>query len=193
MDTAGIQFRKAFHSQLGVVKDGKRLKEAALTRDMGGWTMALTNLIAACCGELGWRCCARWNPADVLPQVQKEYFTLDVTAFESGRSGWQFPIATMELENMASKRKIAYCLWKLLAVTSNFRCLFCYRERDEQRDDLLDYLRAELVDSLLTGERERIQGDTYLCIGTRDDADYFPHGFFRWWRLNLNTSRFEVL
>ena len=193
METAGIQFKNIFHRQLESLDAGMHLKDAALSRDMGGWTMALTNLIAECCLELNWRCCARWNPGDVLPQRQKEYFTLDVTAFESGRNGWQFPIATMELENMASKRKIAYCLWKLMAVASNFRCLFCYREREEQRDDLLDYLRAELVESLQVGERQRIQGETYICIGTRDDATYFPYGFFRWWSLNLNTTRFEVI
>lgn len=193
MANIGMQFKDVFHRKLGEVDAGNNLKEAALLRDMGGWTMALTNLLADTCSELGWSVGAKWNACDVLPESRKEYFTLDVCAFEGERTGWQFPIAAMELENMVYKRKIAYCLWKLLAVSSKFRCLFCYCEQHYQRDALLDYLKTELVESLSIEERDQVQGDTYLCVGTRDDADYFPHGFFRWWKLNLNTSRFEVL
>lgn len=189
----GDQFRTVFHQHLDKMGPNSDLKRAALNRDMNGWTMALTNLIAECCRDIGWSCAARWNPDPVLPQVQKEFFTLDLCAFPSTRSGWQFPIATMELENMASKKKIAYCMWKLLTVTSKLRCLFCYRERGDQRDALIQYLRDELLAALLPEERERISGETLLCIGTREDAEYFPFGFFRWWSLNLNTNRFEVI
>ena len=193
MNETGVQFREVFRRQLGTVEAGARLKKAALARDTGGWTKELTNLLADSCENLGWSVGAKWNSCEVLPEARKEYFTLDVTAFEPGRTGWQLPIATMELENMASKRKIAYCLWKLLAVSSKFRCLFCYQEREEQRDALLTYLREELASALTASEREHIQGETYLCVGTRDEASFFPHGFFRWWSLNLNTARFEVL
>lgn len=193
MEGIGQQFRDVFHRKLGEVEAGLQLKEAALARDMAGWTMALTNLLSDCCNELAWSVGAKWNSCALLPEQRKEYFTLDVVAFEQGRRGWQFPVATMELENMASKRKVAYCMWKLLAVNSGFRCLFCYRERADQRNELLDYLRTEVIEALRVDERERIQGATYLCVGTRDDAPYFPNGFFRWWSLNLNTNRFEVL
>jgi hypothetical protein len=186
-------FREAFHECLREEKAGTRLKDAAINRRMAEWTEALTNLVVETCRALKWTACARWNPNDVLPQVQKEYFTLDVTAFSSSRKGWQPPLAAMELENNASKPKIAYCLWKLLGVNVGFRCLFCYREQADDAAELLRYLRQEVVQSFTPEERGFVRGQTVICIGTRGDAETFPYGFFRWWRLNFNTSNFEVI
>lgn len=193
MNTIGYHFRDVFSDRIGVAEEGLLLKQAAINRDMASWTEAMTNLVVDCCNYIGWQCCARWNPNQALPRVQKEYFTLDVSAFDGNRSGWQFPVATLELENMSSRKKIAYCLWKLLAVISQFRCLICYCELGEERNALLKYLKENVIDDLTVQERNQIFGETFICIGTRDDADFFPNGFFRWWNLNLNTTRFEVI
>jgi hypothetical protein len=37
------------------------------------------------------------------------------------------------------------------------------------------------------------EGDTLLVIGSRDESSVFPYGFFRWWHLNPNTARFNVI
>lgn len=186
-------FREAFHHCLRSETAGAQLRDAAINRRMADWTEALTNLVVESCRVQGWTACARWNPNEVLPQVQKEYLTLDVTAFPTTRKGWQPPLAAIELENNASKQKIAYCLWKLLSVNAGFRSLFCYREKTEEAAELLRYLRKEVVQAFTSEERGHIRGPTLICIGTRGDAETFPHGFFRWWRVNFNTSNFEVI
>lgn len=170
-----------------------QLKEAAVGRNMGAWTEALTNVVARTCAEMGWTCCAKWNKNPALPEGRNEYLTLDVTVFPQDRTGWQIPLGAIELENNAKKRRIAYCLWKLLSVAGKFRCLFCYREREEAERALLRYLCDDVVAALTAEERAGIDGPTLVCVGTRDVADRFPYGFFRWWRLNFNTCAFERL
>jgi len=187
------RFHEAFHRSLKRSDVGAKLKAAAIDRRMADWTEAMTNLVVELCRELDWICCAKWNPNAALPKVQNEYLTLDVTAFTAGRQGWQLPVAALELENNASKGRIAYCLWKLLSVSVGFRCLFCYREKPELSAALLSYLQENVVQALTPEERENVRGRTLVCIGTRADAENFPFGFFRWWRLNLNTCNFEVL
>lgn len=192
-DDTDRRFREAFHQSLQGSEVGAKLKTAALERKMAAWTEGLTNLVVEICRELDWTCCAKWNANPALPAGRHEYLTLDVTAFATARKGWQLPVAALELENDASKARIAYCLWKLLSVSVGFRCLFCYREKPTQTADLLTYLREQLVASLTAAERDAVRGQTLVCVGTRSDAENFPFGFFRWWRLNLNTCSFEVL
>jgi hypothetical protein len=186
-------FCRAFRDALQDDKVGAPLKEAASHRRMREWTEAMTNVVVETCRQMDWTCCARWNPNQALPRVQKEYLTLDVTAFPATRTGWQLPCAAMELENNASKAKIAYCLWKLCAVSVQFRCLFCYRETAEEYAALLAYLRDTVLRAFTAEERDGLRGPLLLCVGTRADASSFPHGFFRWWRINLNTCNFEVI
>lgn len=187
------QFCAAFHTAVREQASSTALQAAAIERRMAAWTEVMTNVVVATCREMNWVCCAKWNPNKALPQVQKEYLTLDVTAFPSSRTGWQLPIAAMELENNASKAKIAYCLWKICAVSVQFRCLFCYRETAEEYAALLAYLRDTVLRAFSSQERASLHGPLLLCVGTRADASSFPHGFFRWWRINLNTCSFEVI
>ena len=187
------QFCAAFHKAVREQASSTALQAAAVERRMATWTEVMTNVVVATCREMSWVCCAKWNPNKALPQVQKEYLTLDVTAFPATRMGWQLPCAAMELENNASKAKIAYCLWKLCAVSVQFRCLFCYRETAEEYAALLAYLRDTVLRVFTVEECTSLRGPLLLCVGTRADASSFPHGFFRWWRINLNTCSFEVI
>jgi len=50
-----------------------------------------------------------------------------------------------------------------------------------------------LQDEILQSMSLPPEGDTLLVIGNRDESSVFPYGFFRWWHLNPNTARFNVI
>jgi hypothetical protein len=40
-------------------------------------------------------------------------------------------------------------------------------------------------------ERADMAGETLVVVGSRNDSQTFPYGFFQMWKLNWNTGRFE--
>ena len=41
--------------------------------------------------------------------------------------------------------------------------------------------------------RVKLEGRTVIVVGSRGDADTFPYGFFKWWRLDRNTGQFHLM
>jgi hypothetical protein len=53
-----------------------------------------------------------------------------------------------------------------------------------------EYLALDLMEAMDLGGRVRLDGRTIVVVGSRSDAEAFPFGFFSWWELETNTSRF---
>ena len=41
-------------------------------------------------------------------------------------------------------------------------------------------------------QRTGLDGETLSVVGSRGEAGTFPYGFFKWWRLEKNTGKFET-
>jgi hypothetical protein len=48
-----------------------------------------------------------------------------------------------------------------------------------------------VVDGIPITERVDIEGETLVVVGSRNDSQTFPYGFFQIYKLNSNTGRFE--
>jgi hypothetical protein len=168
------------------------LKEASLDGKLGAWTKALTACVSSACGEMGWRASARAHHCELLPVRRSEYLALDIMAFTEGEKRWLFPTAVMELENSSDTDKIAYSLWKVLCVRAEFRVVFCYRKNAEEAPALIQHLRRDVIDAMSLHGRVKLEGRTFVVVGSRNDAETFPYGFFKWWELNTDTGHFEL-
>lgn len=169
------------------------LKEAALKGQRRAWTQAITAASIAACQALGWEATALGHPSGLLPVDRSEYLALDLMAFAPGASRWRFPIAVMELENRDDQDYIAYTLWKLLCVRAGLRVLICYRCYRRQADEglpLIRFLNEQVIAALTIPQRQALDGETLIGIGSRADAATFPYGYFKWQRLETNTGRF---
>jgi hypothetical protein len=111
-------------------------------------------------------------------------------AFHPSAAPWRFPIAVCELENSASLNQVAYSLWKVLCVRCGLRTVFCYR-RDAADGPTLVAALGDVVDGMPISERVDMEGETLVVVGSRNDSQTFPYGFFQMWKLNSNTGRFE--
>jgi len=167
------------------------LKDASLDGRLGAWTKSLTACVASACGEMGWRATARGFECELLPVRRSEYLALDVMAFSAADKNWLFPTAVMELENSREMDKIAYSLWKVLCVRAGLRFVFCYRKHAEEAPALIQHLRRDVIDAMSLHGRVQLEGRTFVVVGSRNDADTFPYGFFKWWELNTDTGHFE--
>jgi hypothetical protein len=173
--------------------DADRLREAALAGRLGEWTEALTGVVVATCEALGWRASAKRHPLDLLPMPRSEYLALDVMAFPTGLQRWPFPVAVFELENSRDDNRIAYSLWKVFCVRAELRVVICYRRSPEQGAPLVRFLQDEAVKAMPLADRMALGGETLVVVGSRDEAELFPYGFFRWWRLNSDAGGFEPM
>jgi hypothetical protein len=172
-------------------ESGSPLKEAAISGALGDWTRHLTGSVVAACEAMGWRAAAKGFRGQVLPVARNEYLSLDVVAFPLSSARWPFPVAVFELENSAGDDQVSYSLWKVLCVRAAARFVFAYRRDVEEGIALVGRLGESVVGGLSIPERLSIQGETSLIIGNRGGADTFPYGYFRAWRLDTNTGRFE--
>jgi hypothetical protein len=168
------------------------LKSASQEGRLGLWTKALTGCVVEACQKIGWRASARAHHCELLPVSRSEYLALDVMAFTEGEKRWLFPTAVMELENSPEQDKIAYSLWKVLCVRAEFRIVFCYRKNAEEAPSLIQHLRREVIDAMSLQGRVKLEGRTFVVVGSRNDAETFPYGFFKWWELNTDTGHFEL-
>jgi hypothetical protein len=166
------------------------LKEAALQSRLGEWTRALTTVVVATCEAMGWRASAKGHSLD-LPIAHSEYLGLDVIAFEAGQTRWRFPVAVIELENSRDDNRIAYSLWKVLCVRADLRIVFCYRRSAEQASALIRFLCDEVVGAMSLETRIKLEGETLVVTGSRDESAVFPYGFFKWWQFENNTGTFR--
>ncbi len=177
------------HAQAPAFRDA--LKEASLVGNLGAWTKALTACVASACEAMGWRATARGFECELLPVRRSEYLALDVMAFAAANKNWLFPTAIMELENCREADKIAYSLWKVLCVRAALRIVFCYRKNAEEAPSLIQHLRRDVIDAMSLHGRVQLEGRTFVVVGSRNEVDTFPYGFFKWWELNTDTGHFE--
>ncbi|RIK66095.1 MAG: hypothetical protein DCC65_10755 [Planctomycetota bacterium] len=176
-----------------VARDGdeaQRLKQAATQGRLADWTVALTSCVVATCREMGWMASAIGHKTKLLPVDQSEYLALDVMAFGAGEKNWRFPVAVAELENSQDADRVAYSLWKVLIVRADLRIVFCYRRRPEDGPALVREIEREVVHAMALSGRVRLEGETLLVVGSTNEAEYFPYGFFKWWQLDAGTGRF---
>lgn len=167
------------------------LREAALKAKLGPWTQALTTIVVGTCERMGWKGAARGHLSSLLPVPRQEYLGLDVVAFESaGDARWRFPVAVFELENSSADDRVAYSLWKVLCVRVRLRVVFCYREDSTQGSRLVRNLGSELAHAVKDMVRPSLGGETLVIVGSRNESNTFPYGFFKDWLLDANLGRF---
>jgi hypothetical protein len=169
------------------------LRDAALNVRLREWTMALTDVVVESFAIEGLQAAARGHRLDMLPVGRNEYLSMDVMAFPSGEIGWRFPLGVVELENSANDDQVAYSLWKVLCVRANLRVVFCYRKTEDAALALVRRLRDDVIRSMRIDLRLGLEGETLVVVGTRGEAETFPYGFFKWWRLERNTGMFNVI
>jgi len=191
--TLAVGWRDALMRVVGQSEEAERLKLAATEGQLGEWTTALTRCVVSSCREMGWVASAIGHKANLLPVDQSEYLAVDVMAFNDSTKRWPFPIAVAELENGQTTDRIAYSLWKVLAVRAELRVVFCYRRQAEDGPTLIRLLEADVIQAMGLAGRTRLGGETLVVVGTRSEAEYFPYGFFKWWQLDLGTGRFRIM
>ena len=189
----GTRWQTAFWRAVQQRENSDPLRDAALAGRLGDWTQSLTGVVVAACEAMGWRASAKWHPLNLLPMPRSEYLALDVMAFPASDQRWRFPAGVFELENSREDDRIAYSLWKVLCVRAELRVVFCYRRSPEQGAPLMRLLQDEVVGAMPLADRIALDGETLVVVGSRNESDLFPYGFFRWWRLDANIGAFEVM
>jgi hypothetical protein len=167
------------------------LRDASLASDLKAWTAALTVSVVRSLQALDLLAAAKGHRGTALPLAQEEYLGQDVMAFAPGERGWRLPVAVFELENSADDQRVAYSLWKTLAVRASLRVVFCYRQDAGEAPALVSWLADQVIAPLPVPDRTRVEGTTLLTVGSRAEAATFPYGFFQSWKLSSNTGRFE--
>jgi hypothetical protein len=186
------EWKNAFFQVVRQYDNASQLKQAALDERLGDWTAYLTGAVIQTCESLGWQAAAIGHELNILPIARSEYLSLDVMAFSNGQS-WRFPVAVMELENSRDDERIAYSLWKVLCVRADIRIVFCYRHLSSQGSELIKHLSELVVKALPLEDRVALDGETLVVVGGRDASSTFPFGYFKWWLLDKNTGKFNVI
>lgn len=187
------QWQTKFWQTLQQPENADPLKEAALKGQLGKWTTALTATVVSTSTAMGWQSSAKGHPLGLFPVSPSEYLALDVMSFAYSDTRWRFPMAVMELENSSDINRSAYSLWKVLCVRADLRIVFCYRRSAEERASLITFLRDEVLQAISLAERMKLEGETLVVVGSRDDSATFPYGFFKWWQLETNTGKFSII
>lgn len=187
------QWRSAFFETVTRYEIAEPLRDASVQGDYRAWTTALTAVVVATCASVGWRASAKGHRTDLLPVSRGEYLGMDAMAFAGGDGRWRFPTAVFELENSATDDVVAYSLWKMLSVRADLRVVFCYRPSPQDGPALIRLLKNDVVQAMGIEGRVALGGETLVVVGSRDNAATFPHGFFKWWKLDINTGAFRVM
>lgn len=166
------------------------LKRASVDADLARWTAVLTTAVAQSYEQIGWQAAGKGHRCRALPVGRNEYLSQDVMAFPPSAARWRFPVAVCELENSAGLDQVAYSLWKVLCVRCGLRTVFCYRP-DAANGPAFVAALGTVVDGIPLTERVALEGETLVVVGSRNDSETFPYGFFQIWKLNSNTGRFE--
>lgn len=186
------RWREVFYGVIRQHELAEPLREASRKASLRTWTSGMTHAVVEACQRLDWQATARGHKLDVMPVHPSEYLALDVMAFESGLSRWRFPLAVFELENGRDDR-IAYSLWKVLCVRCQLRVVIGYRRTNAESASLVRFLRDDVLSAMNNQERMQLAGETLILTGSREDAEAFPFGFFKWWLLQKNTGNFEIM
>ena len=200
MTTVGERWAEVFANVVRQRDIAEPLKQAALAERLRDWTTLLTGVVVRSCRDIGWSAAARGHSLAALPQRGQEYLSLDVTAFERNdvdvrdtkkRFTWRFPVAVFELENSRTDERVAYSLWKILCVRASLRVAFAYRRDWAAGVDLVQHLEREVVGAMSIDARVALGDETLIVLGSRGEGNTFPHGYFKTWRLNRNTGKFD--
>ena len=193
MADLSAQWQNAFFNTIRHHSNALPLQEASRQAQLGKWTTALTYVVVSTCYAMGWQASAKGHKLDLLPVPRHEYLSQDVMAFIASEPRWVFPVAVMELENRQTLDYIAYSLWKVLCVRADLRIVFCYRRSMTEVSALVQFLQKDVIGAMGISDRMALPGQTLLVVGSRDEADTFPYGFFKWWKLEKNTGRFKTV
>jgi hypothetical protein len=193
MTSLAEPWRSAFIPTVRRPEYAVQLKEASLQGQLGQWTSTLTEVAVSACQALGWQAAAKGHKLALLPESRHEYLALDVMALAPGQSRWRFPVAVMELENSQAQDRIAYSLWKVLCVRADLRVVYCYRREAAAVPRLIQFLQEEVIGAMSLKERVALTGQTLLVVGSLYEAETFPNGFFKWWKLEINSGLFEKI
>lgn len=184
-----------FNAFMDVVKTHEAapgLREASMKGELRTWTKLLTDVVIDTFPRVGWTGAAKGHRSKFLPVQREEYLSLDAVAFsESSVQRWRFPVGIFELENSTADDRVAYSLWKVLCVRASLRVVFCYRRDSSEGSKLVRHLSDEVVNALDLKVRSSVEGETFLVIGSRNESESFPYGFFKGWLLDRNTSKFD--
>jgi hypothetical protein len=167
------------------------LRDASLRSDLARWTSTLTGVVVRSFDYLGFDAASKGYRCGVLPVQRNEYLAQDVMAFPRAEGRWRFPTAVCELENSANADLVAYSLWKVLCIRCELRIVFCYRPEPGEGSAFVAEVAAAVVDAMQIAERARLDGETLVVLGSRNESSTFPYGFFQAWRLNSNTGHLE--
>lgn len=187
----------AFWERLQRPTEAAPLKAAAIVGDLKAWTSNLTAMVVQSCKDIEWSSAAKGFQLSLLPQSGQEYLGIDVLAFRGPESiaeekpNWRLPIAAFELENSRSDDRVAYSLWKVLCLRVALRVVFAYRSDWEESRELIGSLTRNVIGALSTQERTALQGETVVVVGSKGEGSTFPWGYFKMWKLESNTGRFE--
>ena len=192
-DELATTWRSTFNDVVQRRQDAEALKHASMRGPLRDWTRLLTGSVVETCEKLGWSASAIGHKLALLPVAQSEYLALDVMAFGDGEKRWRFPKAVIELENSLKDDRIAYSLWKVLCVRADLRVVICYRKTSSEASALVQFLGDEVVGAMGIQGRVALQGQTLVVVGSREESEYFPYGFFKWWRLDGNTGKFHLM
>lgn len=192
-DDTSTTWRTAFNEAVQRRQDAEKLQQASMHGPLREWTRLLTASVVQTCEKLGWSASAIGHKLELLPVAQSEYLAVDVMAFGDGQKRWRFPTAVFELENSLKDDRIAYSLWKVLCIRADLRVVICYRKTSGQASALVQFLGDEVVGAMGIHGRIGLQGQTLVVVGSREESEYFPYGFFKWWRLDGNTGRFHLM
>ena len=188
-----LQWKASFSKVVQRHELSAPLREAALSQRLGRWTSLLTSAAVESFNTIGYKATAKGNKLSLLPLSRSEYLSLDVVVFPLAETRWTFPTAVVELENSKEDDKVAYSLWKVLCIRDALRVVFCYRADSEEGVRLVRHLRDDVVRVLDLEQRPRLSGDTVIVVGQKGEAESFPYSYFKWWRLNTNTTNFEPI
>ena len=184
-------WRDRFFDTVGSDEFAPELKASSLDGRLMDWTRVLTEVVVSTSQAHGWVAAAKGHRLDRMPEVREEYLGIDAMAFEPRDAPWLFPVAAMELENSRSDDRIAYSLWKILNLRTRLGVVFCYRPSAADGAVLARCLGRSVVQSMDLANRVGLPGEVLVSVGYRNQAETFPYGFFKWWRLNANVGAFE--
>jgi hypothetical protein len=192
MTSLATRWTSAFYAMLTDDRPtAQDLRDASLRSELTLWTSTLTSVVVRSFEQLGLTAAGRGYRCSVLPVKRSEYLSQDVTALPMKGTGWRFPTAVCELENSADTDLVAYSLWKVLCVRCGLRIVLCYRPDPSAGPAFVADLATAVVSAMPLADRAKLDGDTLVIVGSRNESSTFPYGFFQAWKLNSNTGRFE--
>lgn len=181
----------AFANALRTSPHRDALRVATMSEDLKAWTTLLTGVVAESFRSLGWSAAAKGHAGGSLPVSRQEYLGIDAIGFLPSEELWPAPIVAVELENKQTQRDVAYSLWKVLCVRASLRVVFAYRRDWEDGRSLTEGLSDAFFRSVSPERRLAVDGPVLVILGCRGEGDAFPSGYFKVWRLQQNTGRFE--